>query len=643
MRRPGISFSHRVYCFAALLALTLLLVSSSGAVAQQAEIGIYNDENRSSCSLSDAGSGLIEAHVVVNAPNGLTGVRFSIPKPDCFSAVWMADVSDFATIGSSQDDISIGLGGCVQGVKQLLTILYQKTSPTAACCEMQVKAAEGQSGIEFTDCAFVDRTLAPKPAFINGNESCACMPNPNLAPSVPTNPLPFSGAGNVQTDVALTWEASDPERDALHYDLYLGTSPNPPLVASNLTVSSYAPPSLAGRTLYYWKVVAFDSDNLFTEGPVWNFTTAIPVSPPGPTDPAPVDNAVNQNRALTLAWSSSAPTPPLSYEVHFGTTMTPPAVATVPAQSRTTYPVDSLALDTRYYWNVVSIGGGGLRTEGPLWTFKTWTTNPAPSMPGSPQPANQMKHVPTAMTLSWVASDPESQVLHYDVYFGAANDPAFLAHSTTNHFDVTGLDDTKDYYWRVVVFDSEGASTSGPTWTFRTKGDKPPTVPVLVAPALESIVSPFNGYLEWSAQDPEGDPLNFDIYLGATANPPLAATSASNRLDFSQLSLSEGTTYYWRVSARDSDDLVTDGPLWTFQTKNLVPPIPPSDPSPADGATDLHRLPKLKWKSSDPDNQALHYVVRLGTSQSRVKTTSRRTIRCRWKVRSMSARNTTGA
>jgi hypothetical protein len=126
-------------------------------------------------------------------------------------------------------------------------------------------------------------------------------------------------------------------------------------------------------------------------------------------------------------------------------------------------------------------------------------------MPASPQPANQAKHVSPAVTLSWLASDPESQALSYDVYFGADDDPAFLAHSTTNHVDVNSLEYFKDYYWRVVVFDSEGASTSGPTWTFRTKGDQPPTVPVLVAPVLESVVSPFNGFLEWSA-NPEGDP-----------------------------------------------------------------------------------------------------------------------------------------
>ena len=606
----------RVFCFAALLALTLLLLSSSAVVAQQAEIGIYNDENRSSCSLSDAGSGTISAYVVVNAPNGMTGARFSIPIPNCFKAVWVGDVSDYTLLGNSQNDISIGLGGCREGLTHVLTVLYQKSSPTAPCCELQIKPAEAQADVQFADCGFELRTLAPRSGFINADATCACSSGSNLAPSVPTNPLPFSGAGNVRTDVSLTWEASDPEHDALHYDLYLGTSPNPPLVASNLTVASYAPPSLAERTLYYWKVVAFDSGNHSTEGPVWNFTTTMPVFPPGPTDPSPPNDAVNQNRALTLAWSSSAFTPPLSYEVHFGTTMTPPVVATVPFQSRASYPVDSLALDTRYYWSVVAIGGGGQRVEGPLWTFTTWTTNPAPSTPDNPQPADLMKHAPTAMTLSWVASDPEGQALHYDVYFGAASDPAFLAHSATNHFDVTGLEFFKDYYWRVVVFDSEGASTSGPTWTFRTKGDKPPTVPVLVAPALESVVSPFSEHLEWSAQDPEGDPLTFKVYLGTTADPPLILSTANNRVDFIDLNLSASTTYYWRVSARDSDDLVTDGPLWTFQTKAVVPPNAPSDPSPVDGATNLQRLPILKWHASDPDNQVLRYVVWLGTSQS---------------------------
>lgn len=616
MRRAIFSLPRRVTCCAALFALTLLFLSPSGATAQQADIGIYSDENRSSCSLSDAGGGLIHAYVVVNSTDGLTGVRFSIPKPDCFNAVWVSESSDFTTIGNSQVDISIATGACKQGPTHVLTIMYQKASSTAACCEMQVKAAQGQAEIQYADCAFVERPLAARSAFINGNETCACAPVPNLPPSAPHNPSPFPGVGNVRTDAALSWESTDPENGPLHYDLYFGTSSNPPLVASSLTESSFAPPSLAAHTLYYWKVVAFDTFNLSAAGPVWSFTTGALVVPPGPVDPSPDDGALNQNRALTLAWSSSAPTPPQSYEVHFGTTMTPPVVATIPAQSRTSYPVADLALDTRYYWSVVSIAGGQ-RTEGPLWTFKTWTTNPAPSLPGSPQPANQAKHVPTATTLSWVASDPESQALHYDVYFGPDNDPPLFAHATTNHVDVTGLDYFKDYYWRVVVFDSEDAATPGPTWTFRTKGEHPPTVPVLVAPALDSVVSPTAGYLEWSAQDPEGEALNYDVYMGTTTDPPgMVMGFTFSHLDFSNLNLSGGTTYYWRVTAHDPDGFATDGPLWTFQTKTVVPPNPPSDPSPVDGATDVSRFPTLKWKGSDPNNQALRYVVTLGTSQS---------------------------
>jgi hypothetical protein len=130
------------------------------------------------------------------------------------------------------------------------------------------------------------------------------------------------------------WEASDPEQGGLHYDLYLGTSSDPPLVASYLTESS-SPQSLAGRTLYYWKVVAFDSDNLSTEGPVWSFTTGVPVPPPGPTDPSPADEAIDQNRALTLLGLGRC-NAPLSYEVHFSATVTPPKVATIPAVGRRT-------------------------------------------------------------------------------------------------------------------------------------------------------------------------------------------------------------------------------------------------------------------------------------------------------------------
>jgi phosphatidylserine/phosphatidylglycerophosphate/cardiolipin synthase-like enzyme len=78
------------------------------------------------------------------------------------------------------------------------------------------------------------------------------------------------------------------------YDVYFGTSPNPPLFAANqalgpsettATNQSFALPALTAGTTYYWKVVSRTAAGLTKNGDTWSFTTAgsAPPPPPPPT------------------------------------------------------------------------------------------------------------------------------------------------------------------------------------------------------------------------------------------------------------------------------------------------------------------------------------------------------------------------
>jgi len=80
----------------------------------------------------------------------------------------------------------------------------------------------------------------------------------------------------------LSWSCSDPDGDALKYDIYLGTSVPPPLVMSNHTSTTYDP-ILENNTTYYWKVVAKDG-YAETEGDIWSFTTVSPDTTPPETE-----------------------------------------------------------------------------------------------------------------------------------------------------------------------------------------------------------------------------------------------------------------------------------------------------------------------------------------------------------------------
>ncbi|MBO8167343.1 MAG: hypothetical protein H0Z25_09060, partial [Kosmotoga sp.] len=71
----------------------------------------------------------------------------------------------------------------------------------------------------------------------------------------------------------------------------------------------------------------------------------------------------------------------------------------------------------------------------------------------------------------------------------------------------------------------------------------------------ESNVSA-NTALGWSAIDPDGDTITYDLYFGLTETPPivLSSTSAEN---YVPEVLIHGATYYWKVVASDGKSTVS--------------------------------------------------------------------------------------
>lgn len=96
----------------------------------------------------------------------------------------------------------------------------------------------------------------------------------NSNPGIPNTPDPALNATNVSCNPTITWDATDPEGDDLTYDLYLGKTSTPAVVASGLTDASFTVvTTLSATTAYYWKVVAHDPYGGSSESPVWKFTT----------------------------------------------------------------------------------------------------------------------------------------------------------------------------------------------------------------------------------------------------------------------------------------------------------------------------------------------------------------------------------
>ncbi|MBU1651959.1 hypothetical protein KKA00_07040 [bacterium] len=95
------------------------------------------------------------------------------------------------------------------------------------------------------------------------------------APYDPAVPSPADGATLTSPLQYLSWNCTDPNGDALTFQVYLGTDDDPPLIAENLTSNVYFPEDLEQAVTYHWKVVATDDAGNSTTSPVWHFTTAV--------------------------------------------------------------------------------------------------------------------------------------------------------------------------------------------------------------------------------------------------------------------------------------------------------------------------------------------------------------------------------
>ncbi len=96
---------------------------------------------------------------------------------------------------------------------------------------------------------------------------------PDHAPYPPSNPFPPDGATGVLPNITLSWEGGDPDPgDAVTYDVYLGVTSPPPLIAHNITNTSFAAINLNTGVLYNWRIVAWDFYHKKASSLNWSFT-----------------------------------------------------------------------------------------------------------------------------------------------------------------------------------------------------------------------------------------------------------------------------------------------------------------------------------------------------------------------------------
>lgn len=140
----------------------------------------------------------------------------------------------------------------------------------------------------------------------------------NLPPTCATGFNIESGAVNVDTNTILTWSPG-PGEAPLGYNVYFGTDPNPPLVSSAQTETSYDPGLLQAGITYYYQVIPSNLGGDAEGCQLDSFRTLKPDPLPGCAQNfSPGDLATNVSVNTPITWNSGTG-PVLGFDVFFGT------------------------------------------------------------------------------------------------------------------------------------------------------------------------------------------------------------------------------------------------------------------------------------------------------------------------------------
>ena len=289
-----------------------------------------------------------------------------------------------------------------------------------------------------------------------------------------------------------------------------------------------------------------------------------------PSFPIPANGSTNISLSMDIHWGGGDPNPGdiVTYDVYFGTTITPPRVAN--NQSTLTYDPGTMNYLTTYYWKIVAWDNYGLSTAGPLWKFTTKAN--APPVFGTPIPANGSTELPLGFSWAIPISDTEGNTFSWTIQ--CSNGQGTSGSGATNgtkSLTLSGLGFSTTYKVWVNATDSGGSGLYTRRWyTFTTRLNQPPIFGTPI-PANGSISTPIEFTWSIPISDQEGDLFSWSIQCSnGQVNTGSDALNGTKTLDISGLSYSK--TYKVWVNATDVGSGLSTRRWYRFNTGDDATP-----------------------------------------------------------------------
>lgn len=451
--------------------------------------------------------------------------------------VFAGDVSSYVPLANNWMEIPLTTPFNYNNTDNLVIAVDENTSGYASMSWGAFTSGTNTGIYYYSDSVNPDPATPPTATSRTADINRIQLVFPNSsAPLAPTLLSPSNGGWAMIGDI-LSWTPTSGAGDATTYDVYFGTSTNPPLVSSNQAATTYTPTLIAGTT-YYWKVVARNELGDSPASAIWSFKT--------PTATQLAESFENTSFppggwANPGTWSRST-----SYAKH-GTASAYKYGSSSSQYILSTPKVTITSTSTLNFWSLCSSTSGIL----------------------------QIVYSPDRTTWTQIGSD-----ITYAATYTMYNTVVDLSSLAGNNYYLGFRTAYSGSYYVDFVLGPEITSEA-------------PGAPTLSTPAdLATNVNELTTFT-WTVPTTGGVPTGYKLYCD-TNNPPTTLKADLNALTYTLTTpLAYNTTYYWTVLAYNG---AGEGPTATVRSfTTRADPIISTFPWVVDFGTLSTDWPVLNW------------------------------------------------